>query len=165
MDSDEKKLGGGAGGGDKDHADFRDVHGLYEREADHIRLFTHEDSPDGSLGVVARGATGRVGVVGYNQVNIASDPEAENFGAISHGQYPSPFTGYGILIWACGDNDKILIQRAAMSAPMNQSIALLPTEIVVDAGSFGTITLKAGNSYITIEPNGITIKGATVQIN
>jgi hypothetical protein len=30
MDSDEKKLGGGAGGGDKDHGDSRDVHGLFQ---------------------------------------------------------------------------------------------------------------------------------------
>jgi hypothetical protein len=52
-----------------------------------------------------------------------------------------------------------------MSSPINQSISLLPSEIVVDAGSLGTITLKAGNSYIKIEASGITINGTLVKIN
>jgi hypothetical protein len=165
MDADEKKPGGGAGGGDKDHADFRDVHGLFERDADAIRLFTHDESPSGGIAIFASGSSGRLALVGLNQVNVASSPEPTNFGAMSSGQYPDPFTGKGVLIWACGDNDKILIQRGAMSSPINQSIALLPSEIVVDAGSLGTITLKAGNSYIKIEPSGITINGTLVQIN
>jgi ATP-dependent protease ClpP protease subunit len=52
-----------------------------------------------------------------------------------------------------------------MSSPMNQTISLVSGEIVVDAGSMGTIILKAGNSYITIEQSRIMISAPTVSIN
>ena len=138
---------------------------LVSAEADHIRLITHDESPDGGTLIAARGDLGRLALVGFNQVNVASAPEAENFGAIGQGQYPPPFTGRGILIWGCDANDAIHIQRGAMSSPMNQTISLVSGEIVVDAGSMGTIILKAGNSYITIEQSRIMISAPTVSIN
>lgn len=54
----------------------------------------------------------------------------------------------------------INIQRGVSGLPRtNQLIELSPNNIVIDAGQFGSLTLRAGDSAITFDETGITIVG------
>jgi hypothetical protein len=63
-----------------------------------------------------------------------------------------------------GEMQTIAIQRGLPG--IGQKIEMSPGIILIDAGIAGMLTLKAGESSITLDAEGITIKGLPlVQIN
>jgi hypothetical protein len=159
MDSDEKKLGGGAGGGPTDHADFRDVNGDFERQANRIILWTHPDDASGNVSIAAQGSLGRLVLMGHNQVSVGTKP-----GEFKDDPSLMSKTQPGVVIYAPDDGDQILIQRGE-DVGSSQFIQFAKDFIHIQAGEGGQLLLSAGNSYIKISPAGITMKGTLIQIN
>jgi hypothetical protein len=166
MNSDEKNVSGGSGGGGPvDHNDMRFVDGVFERVAPKITLISGPSNKiDASfINVIAAGEGGRVMVQGSESVNIRSGDVQDPGGSI-----PMSVGITGVTLYA-PDAAMIQIQRGVFGEPDTQFIKLYPSgKIEVNAGIDGTVTLSAGpegTSYIQITPTGVVIKGPLVQIN
>jgi len=156
MDSDEKRLGGGAGGGNGGHDDYRDVNGLFERVANKIFLWTHPEDPSGNIVVHAGGTAGRLALMGLNRVTVRTKPGLDD--GLMGNEQP------GVSIYAPDDGDEIVIQRG-QDVGSSQLIHFEAGMIHIHAGDSGQLLLSAGNSYIKITPAGIEMKGTLIQIN
>jgi hypothetical protein len=162
MNSNDKKLFGGAGGGPA-HNDIRAVDGKFERNAQDILLLATPGPDDECrIGVVAGGggSSGYVKVMGERMVQIRTGGWDDRTTHI-----PDEIGLSGITVFA-PDAAMIQIQRGNFDEPDSQSIQMMPDgSINIDAGTSGLLTLSAGPSYIAISPTGITISAAIVKIN
>jgi hypothetical protein len=160
MDSDEKKPGGGAGGGAEDHQDIRQVDGTFFREAHDISLVTDPRSSYGMIAVYATGASSAVHIMGEERAVVRTRGKEFPDSALP----ADLFSSNGIVIFAPDGSDHIIIRRGASDG--DQTIELKPDGgIVVDAGMSGYIILEAGESKISITPEFIKITAPLVKIN
>lgn len=157
MDSDEKKLGGGAGGGP--HDDVRIVDGTFVRKVtQHIALFAM-GADDGDTNNIRISAGNR----GYSNGLLLMDAGANVVVATGDVQANSEtFNGVAILV---DDTQQILLTRGFPPTPESQYIILDENGITINAGDAATLTLAVGSNYIELSPTGVTIKGTLVQIN
>jgi len=180
MDSDEKKIGAGSGGGPAAHNDVRFVDGSFARTADQVTLFAFPgktDATENSLELKAGGQNGLVGVYGTAQVIIRTGRQSVDSGweppTPDESQIPEELsTGTGIVLYAPGQ-DPIRIRRGSheevqeIGLDQEGNIYLSPGlhgNLYLNA-HLGSIYLTSGDSTIAIEPTGITIKGTLVKIN
>ena len=159
--------GGGSGGGADDGNDQHSVVGKYTVTGNSVEIISRTPKPPAIPGknvitllatgesVAGVGAGGRVEVRGNTSVRITAGPPP--FPPTS-----SPSTsGIDIVV---GEAQTIAIQRGLPG--IGQKIEMSPGIILIDAGIAGMLTLKAGESSITLDAEGITIKGLPlVQIN
>jgi hypothetical protein len=164
MDSDEKKIGGGSGGDPpvdppEDHSDIRYADGTFQRFAPHIRLEATPSSSETTtqLSLQAAGEQGMVLVQGVARTLVITGHCA--------GAWDANLKIPGAHVFVTDPEMTIELQHGQYG-PDSQNIRLAPDGCVyVDAGTSGSILLTAGDSYISIRPAGITIKGAYVHIN
>jgi len=170
MDSDEKTLRGGTGGGhSRPHNDVQTVKGTFERTATCVGMLATGGGPKKQSSVVAIMAGGTedatVKMWALNRVTIHTG---------SWGWTPadaSQETPSGIMIHTDGDEQKeVFIVRGDLKDSDNCQVVALTKDgnIVVSAGNSGTIVLSAGSnasSSISISPTGIKIKAPLVEIN
>jgi hypothetical protein len=169
MDSDEKRICGGAGGGPvAPHDDQRFVNGSFERAAHHILMLTTPGEDRSSLvSVVAAGDGARVKVHAEKTVVVRTGDAAGS------NPIPDDVGLSGVTVYAPGAAI-LQLQRGDFDQPECQTIKLdSDGSIFVNAGVSGNIYLGAGpvtadgqaSSFIYISPTGITIKGPLIQIN
>ena len=160
MDSDEKKLGGGAGGGEDAHQDIRQVDGTFFREAHDISLVTDPRSSYATIAICATGASAAVHIMGEARAVVRTRGKEFPDSAL-----PADLLSHnGVCIFAPDDSDHIIIRRGASDG--DQTIEFKPDGgIVVDAGMSGYIMLEAGESKISITPEFIKITAPLVKIN
>jgi hypothetical protein len=168
MDLNKNKPGGGSGGDPndpvyEDHDDVTFVDGKFKRVADKIILQTQHDEgqEETHIAVLASGEKGQIHVQGGQLVNVVA-------GLLGDEVLPD-LKKPGVTLFS---NDlataPIRLQLGYFDNPDTRSITMSAKGIVVDAGISGTITLQAGPdgaSSIVIAPDGITMKGTTININ
>jgi hypothetical protein len=161
MDSDEKKLGGGAGGDGDDHNDYRLVDGSLFREAGNIFLTTHPDDSGDKSGVIKLFATGNksdVEMMGEHRAIVRT-----GLSDLADDPLPDELQVSGVVIYAPGGQEIFLTRGEP--GPTCQFIELTAGAIQIDGGDTGTVILRAGSSSIIITPQMITIKAPLVKIN
>jgi hypothetical protein len=163
--------GGGSGGGADDGDDQHSVVGKYTVTANSVEIVSRTPKLPAEPGenvitllatgesIAGVGTGGRVEVRGNTSVRITAGPP------LPLSPFPptsSPSTsGVDIVV---GEMQTIAIQRGLPG--IGQKIEMSPGIILIDAGIAGMLTLKAGESSITLDAEGITIKGLPlVQIN
>ena len=157
MDSDEKKLGGGSGGGP--HDDIRNVDGTWKRKAtQNIGLYASGASDD-SKNIIRISAGNRGCSNGLVLVDSGTDVVVATGDVSVHAEN---FDGVTVLV---DDTQQILLTRGYPPTQESQYVILDENGITVNAGDTGTLTLAVGGNYIEISPTGVTIKGTLVQIN
>jgi hypothetical protein len=116
-------------------------------------------------GVAGTGKGGHVEVRGNAGVRITAGPPL--LLPTSSGVEPDDATnGVEIIVQ---DTQTVTIQRGVAKG-FEQKIKMSPDLTVaglieIDASPFGSLTLKAGQSSITLDAKGITINGPLVKIN
>jgi hypothetical protein len=159
--------GGGSGGGDDDGDDEHSVVGKYTVTAEGVEIISRTPLAPAIHGrnvitLLATGETstgagegGYVEVRGNTGVRITAGPPS-----IPPTSSDST-NGVDIIV---GLDQTVTILRGF--APHWQKIEMSPGGIEIDAGPSGMLTLQAGASSITLNAEGITIKGLPlVQIN
>jgi len=156
--------GGGSGGGDGDGDDAHSVEGRYTVTANGVEIISRTPGAIPRKNVITLLATGEsvagTGSGGYVQVRgnagvriTAGPPELLPTSSDST-------NGVDIIV---GLKQTVTILRGF--PPHWQKIEMSQGGIEIDAGPSGTLTLQAGASSITLNAEGITIKGPLVQIN
>jgi hypothetical protein len=179
MEENLKNLGGGSGGDDDDSDDrghqVIQADGTYEVRANQLSLFSWKNIPPSSdnesrITLAAIGGLagefnddGTIDIRGCKGVRITSGPFTMT--PLMNPLMSTSSTD-GIEIEA-GESQSITMRRGMMANdPLAQYISITSSGITIDAGGVGTLTLCAGQSSITIAPEGITIVGLPiVQIN
>jgi hypothetical protein len=173
MDSDEKNLGAGAGGGtgmDDSGNNLQSASATYQIGGNQVVLVSRASMPPAKPGpskitILAGGALptlsddGTVDIRGAKGVRITAGPPP--LPEISPPVAADTTDGVEIMV---GETQYVTIYRGV--SVLNQKIEMFPNGILIDAGISGMLTLKAGASQIVINAEGITIQGLPlVQIN
>jgi len=180
MDEHEKSRGGGSGGdtGMTDPGNqVKSAKATYQIGGNQVLLVSRKrevepgsDDPapgPSKIALLAAGSLaggfvddGTVDIRGCKAVRITSGPLA--IPMVSPGTSSASTDGVGILV---GQTQKVSIQRG-ITPLVSQYIELDQNSIVINAGTSGSLILRAGQSQITIDSSGITIVGMPlVQIN
>jgi hypothetical protein len=157
--------GGGSGGGGGDGDDAHSVEGRYTITANGVEIISRTSPLPATRGrnvitLLAAGEEegmgegGHVEVRGNAGVRITAGPPP--------GLPTSSDSTNGVEI-IVGLEQTVTIQRG-LAATFPQKIKMFPGAILIDAG-MGSLTLQAANSSITLDAEGITIKGPLVKIN
>jgi hypothetical protein len=145
MDSFEKGLGGGTGGGHTGvHNDVKTVHGTFERTATCVGMLATGGKKQPSVVAIMAGGTedATIKMWALNRVLIHTG---------SWGWQPvdgSQETPSGIIIHTDGEEQKeIFIVRGDLKDGANCQVVALTKDgnIMVNAGNSGTLVLSAGN--------------------
>jgi hypothetical protein len=183
MASEEKNLGGGAGGGtgmDESGNNLQSAGATYQIAGNQVVLLSRKALPPAKAGpsvitILAAGALptfaddGNVDIRGAKGVRITAGPPA--LVSVSPPTRLASTDGVEIEVSA---KQRITLDRGSSLLPTSQSIALVPGSIVIDSGtgdvvirSLTKITLEVGPNSITLDAlEGITIRGLPfVQIN
>ena len=170
MNSDEKIPGGGSGGGgslgpgwQKTHGSKVWVDGEFTRASPNIVLMSEPSPPlqNGLAYLAAMGDEAKATLISGGVTNVVSgytDPEIASYLSAKP----------GVNVYTADGNHQILIQLGRPGDPCALFINVTQSDIRIDAGATGTITLAAGGNagaHITIKPDGIEMKGQLIQIN
>jgi hypothetical protein len=171
----DAQAGGGSGGGDDDGDEEHSIVGVYTVAANRLQIISRTPLPPAvadknviTLLATGESATG-IGKGGHVEVRgnagvriTAGPPEPE-------GPSTSSDQTDGVEI-TVAENQTVIIQLCAgLGIVPLPKIEMSSSGIEIDAGQGlfgpGTLTLKAGQSSITLGEEGITIKGPLVEIN
>jgi hypothetical protein len=171
MEPDQKRVGGGSGGGQQTTDHIQSIDGDYILSANQVEILSVPPLPPAVPGSClitiqadANGVGGKVNVNGSQGVRISAGPPAL--------PPTSSDSTSGVEI-AVGEIQNVTIQRGLLPG-VDQKIEMTPSGITVDAGSMPvtiqsltqiTLSVAGGLSTITLGPEGITIQGVLVQIN
>lgn len=176
MDSNEKNLGAGWGGGGvaptkvETHDDVRIVHGDFGRTADCIQFLA--DTRDGgtsspSVALAAAGDNALIQLTAESTLLLETRQPGDPVGAITD----KAIDTFDIFISATKGGG-ILIRRGLRDDPNMQAITMeSDQEMGISAGQNGLVLQSGGSvsspadSYILITPSSIELKAATITIN
>ena len=168
MNSDEKKIGAGWGGGPTDneqvrHDDVRTVHGDFGRTADCVQFLVHPRDGSASFQYIKLGAAGDNGLIQLTSqatVLVETRQPGDPTGEIDDDLWNQ----YEIMVSATKGHG-ILIQRGLPDDPNRQTIIMQDGSIFINAGATGNLNLSAGSSsLIQVTPSHIRIHAETVDI-
>ena len=175
----KNNIGGGTGGGagmDDDGNNLQSAKSTYQIAGNQVVLLSRKPAPPDNAGpsvitILAGGGPptfdddGKVDVRGSRGVRITAGPPRMLYPLTSPPVTDPKTSGVEIVVW---EGQSITIQRGCIPGDLYQKIEMTPdNKITLDAGSIGSVTIKAGVNSITVDAKtGITIQGLPfVKIN